>query len=135
MDRWSAAVLAVVAILYLLLGRGYPLDTLAAPGPGIFPLAAGVALLLVAVWQFVAAGRGRAEAPPRRRAPRLMAVVLVIYAAVLPTLGFVLASFALVVIAARLMGLPGWWRPAVLGACVALAARVVFVTWLGVPLP
>jgi hypothetical protein len=64
-----------------------------------------------------------------------MSVVLVLYAAGLPVVGFLLASFALVFIAARLMGLEGWWRPAALALGVAVASRVVFVTWLGVPLP
>jgi hypothetical protein len=33
------------------------------------------------------------------------------------------------------MGLPGLWRPLALGAGVVAAARVLFVWWLGVPLP
>jgi putative tricarboxylic transport membrane protein len=139
-DRWSALALAVLAIAYLVAGRPYPLDTLAAPGPGVFPLAAGLALLVVAAWMFVAAGResasgaaGAEAASPRT--PLALAAVLVLFAAALPALGFVLASFALVVVTARLMGLPGWWRPLALGAGVVAATRLVFVTWLGVPLP
>ena len=139
-DRWSAAGLGLIAIAYLVLGRRYPLDTLAEPGPGVFPLAAGTALLGLALWQLVATPGGRAPdadslAPSHRGAPWLVAAVLVTYAAVLPTVGFVLASFALVVVTARLMGLPGWWRPLALGAGVAIATRLVFLTWLGVPLP
>ena len=137
-DQWSAVGLAVLALGYLLAGRGYPLDTLATPGPGIFPLAAGVALLALAIWQFLAARRAAPEevdggAVPR--APLVMSVVLVLYAALLPVLGFVPTSFALVFVAARLMGLAGWGRPAVLALGVTLASRVLFVTWLGVPLP
>ena len=137
-DQWSALGLAVLALGYLLAGRGYPLDTLATPGPGIFPLAAGVALLALAIWQFLAARRSvpdsaRGGAVPR--APLIMSVVLALYAATLPVLGFMLTSFTLVLVAARLMGLGGWWRPAVLALGVTLASRVLFVTWLGVPLP
>ena len=44
------------------------------------------------------------------RAPLIMSAVLVLYAAALPVLGFMLTSFALVIVAARLMGLDGWWR-------------------------
>jgi putative tricarboxylic transport membrane protein len=139
-DRWSALALAVLAIAYLVAGRPYPLDTLAAPGPGVFPLAAGLALLVLAAWMFGAAGResasGSADADPRsRRTPLAIAAVLVLFAAALPALGFVPAGFALVVVTARLMGLPGWWRPLALGAGVVAATRLVFVTWLGVPLP
>ena len=58
-DQWSAAGLAVLALGYLLAGRQYPLDTLATPGPGIFPLAVGLALLALAIW----------HAPGRRPPP------------------------------------------------------------------
>jgi hypothetical protein len=64
-----------------------------------------------------------------------MSVVLALYAALLPVIGFVPTSFALVFVAARLMGLAGWGRPAALALGVTLASRVLFVTWLGVPLP
>jgi putative tricarboxylic transport membrane protein len=140
-DRWSALGLAVIALGYLLAGRRYALDTLAAPGPGVFPLAGGLALLALAAWQFATAGRiarpptADAREASRGRVPLVMAVVLILYAAALPVVGFLLASFVLVLVAARLMGLPGWWRPAALALGVVAVSRVVFVTWLGVPLP
>jgi Tripartite tricarboxylate transporter TctB family len=139
-DRWSALGLAVLALGYLVAGRRYPLDTLAAPGPGVFPFAAGLALLALAGWQLATAGRtaGHPVGDPvevTRRQPLGMAAGLVLYAAALPVIGFLSASFALVVVAARLMGLPGWWRPVALALGVVAVSRVVFVTWLGVPLP
>ena len=137
-DHWSALGLGVLALGYLLAGRRYPLDTLATPGPGIFPLAAGLALLALAVWQFVSAGRSApdpADGGGVPRAPVIMSAVLVLYAAALPVLGFLLTSFALVIVAARLMGLDGWWRPAALALGVTAASRLLFGSWLGVPLP
>ena len=137
-DHWSALGLGLLALGYLLAGRRYPLDTLATPGPGIFPLAAGLALLALAVWQFVSAGRSApdpADGGGVPRAPVIMSAVLVLYAAALPVLGFLLTSFALVIVAARLMGLDGWWRPAALGLGVTAASRLLFGSWLGVPLP
>ena len=137
-DHWSALGLAVLALGYLLASRRYPLDTLATPGPGIFPLAAGLALLGLAVWLLVAAARSApdpAGGGERPRAPLVMAAVLVLYAAALPVLGFLLTSFALVIVAARLMGLDDWWRAAALALGVTAASRLLFGTWLGVPLP
>ena len=137
-DHWSALGLAILALGYLLAGRRYPLDSLATPGPGIFPLAAGLALLALAIWQLVAAGRS-APAPAGGgavpRAPLIMSAALVLYAAALPVLGFLLTSFALVIVAARLMGLDDWWRTAALALGVTAASRLLFGTWLGVPLP
>ena len=137
-DRWSALGLAVLALGYLLAGRRYPLDTLATPGPGVVPLAAGVVLLALAIWQLLAAPRSApepADGGAERRAPLIMAAVLALYAAALPVLGFLLTSFALVFVAARLMGLDGWRRPAALALGVTVASRLLFGTWLGVPLP
>ena len=147
-DRWSAIGLALLAIGYLLAGRRYALDTLATPGPGVVPVVAGLALLGVAIWLFVVAGSARPArsvgglpetgVAPRRPVARpaiVLAAALVLYAAVLPRLGFLASSFALVVVASRLMGADGWWRPAALAVGVTAASYLVFVRWLGVPLP
>jgi|SRR5207253_1877758 len=147
-DRWSALGLALLAIGYLLAGRRYALDTLATPGPGIVPVVAGLALLGVAIWLFVVAGsvspaRSVGGLPETGVAPQrlikssqvVLAAALVLYAALLPRLGFVVASFALVVVASRLMGLRGWWRPAALALGVIAASHLLFARWLGVPLP
>jgi len=141
-DRWSAIGLAIFAVAYLLGDRRYPLDTLATPGPGLFPLAAGLALLALAVWQFTV-GRPHperestrvADAPASIGSPLVMAGVLVVYAALFPVIGFFVTSLALVFVSSRLMGLAGWWRPAALALGVTFVSHVIFVTWLGVPLP
>lgn len=147
-DRWSAVGLALLALAYLLAARRYPLDTLATPGPGIVPVIAGVALLAIAVWLFIVAGSARpaqaegglpepgvAPTRPFYLSPFVLAGALVLYVAVLPRLGFIVSSFALVVLASRLMGAPGWWRPVALALGVAAASHWLFARWLGVPLP
>jgi putative tricarboxylic transport membrane protein len=141
-DRWSAAGLAALALAYLVANSGHALDTLAAPGPGVFPLLAGVALLLVTIWQLVGTATSKsppAAAPattvPLHRAPLAMTGVLVAYAAGIGVLGFLASSAALVFVAARLMGARGWWQPVLLAVGVAIAIHVVFAVWLGVRLP
>jgi putative tricarboxylic transport membrane protein len=138
-DRWSAAALTVLAAAYLAVNRQYPLDSLAAPGPGVFPLTVGVALLVLAGWQALAPARGQPDvtkaASRGRRGPVLMIGLLLLYAAGLSALGFLVTSFLFVLVAARLMGAPDWWRPVLLALGVTLGTYVVFVAWLGVPLP
>jgi hypothetical protein len=141
----TAAALAALALAYLYASRQYPLDTLAAPGPGVFPLVTGLALLVLAACQAIAdvvrRRRGGEErvtgyrSPYQRRAPVFMAVLLAAYAACVPVLGFLASSGALVVLAARLMGLSSWRQSVALAAGVTVAVYVVFVLWLGVPLP
>jgi hypothetical protein len=150
-DLASAAGLAVLAIAYLVAGRAYPLDTLAAPGPGVFPLAVGVLLLGLAIGQGAAALR-RAGRQPGSLAPstsgdgpagepgasgRVLALtgVLVAYAVAAGLVGFLPASFALVLVSSRLLGARDWLRPALLAGGVTAAAYVIFVLWLAVPLP
>ena len=152
-DRWSAAGLALLAVMYLLVARRYPLDTLATPGPGVVPLITGVVLLAVAISLFIVAGTERparhvgglsetGAAPTRPtesarvlRSPLVLAAALLLYTALLPRLGFIACSFVLVVLASRLMGARGWWRPVVLGLGIAATAHLLFARWLGVPLP
>ena len=73
--------------------------------------------------------------PRGRWSALVLAGALVLYVALLPRLGFIVSSFALVVLASRLMGAPGWWRPAALAFGVAALGYWLFARWLGVPLP
>ena len=137
-DRWSAVGLALLAIGYLLAARRYPLDTLTTPGPGIFPLMAGMGLLAVALWQLAAkadASGGPPAGPRGLAASAVTGLVLILYAIAFPRVGFLVSSFALVVVVSRLMGLAGWWQPAALALGVTAASHAVFARWLGVPLP
>src|SRR5262245_47856918 len=101
-DFLSAAGLAVVAATYLVANRAYPLDSLATPGPGVFPLLAGLLMLGAAAGQAVAAMRpqppvtpGRGESPGRRRVLILKAI-LIGYPIAAGAIGFLTASFAVV---------------------------------------
>jgi hypothetical protein len=141
-DRRSAIGFAIFAVAYLLGDRRYPLDTLATPGPGLFPLMAGLALLALATWQFAAAGpraqpvsKVEADEPAAVGPPLTMVGVLIAYAALFRVIGFFPASLALVFVSSRLMGLAGWWRPAILALGVTASSHVLFARWLGVPLP
>ncbi|HEY7678431.1 MAG TPA: tripartite tricarboxylate transporter TctB family protein [Candidatus Methylomirabilis sp.] len=145
--------LSALATAYLVYGARYPVDTLANPGPGIFPRAAGALVLALAAWQAVRAalalrrgrpagtpplGPGIADPPPRQadeRKPLLMVAILVVYLLVVSGLGF-LASTAIVVMACtRLMGTPGWRTSILLALGAALGCYVLFEVWLKVPLP
>ena len=145
-DLASAAGLAILAVAYLLVNRTHPLDTLATPGPGVFPLAVGVLMLGVAAGQAVAAARARPTVPPsatepdpregssRRRGLALTAV-LIGYPIAAGMIGFLTASFAVVLASSRLLGAHGWLRPGALALGVIAAVYVIFAVWLGVPLP
>ncbi|HEY6005495.1 MAG TPA: tripartite tricarboxylate transporter TctB family protein [Anaeromyxobacter sp.] len=151
-DRLSGAVLLAAAAAYLWMGRGYALDTLADPGPGLFPRAAGLALALLAAAQLVSssarlrraaspAAAARDEAggpvagPARRLQVGILVLLLVAYALVLSAAGFLASTFCLTVACSKLMGARGWSRPIALAAGVLLACHLLFSVWLDVPLP
>ena len=153
-DRWCAALLALLAIAYLVSARRYPLDTLATPGPGLMPVLAAVALLGIAIWLFATsptaattssrlgptgspldATRAAGNDTPLPRKPLALCAALVLYAAILPRVGFAASSFALVVVASRLMGETSWWRPVALALGIVSVSHLLFARWLGVPLP
>jgi putative tricarboxylic transport membrane protein len=142
-DRWCAAFLALLALAYLLVARRYPVDTLATPGPGVMPVLAGFALLGIAIALFATSRRVGAARDATRAAgvpaldikPLILCAALVVYAVALPRVGFVVSSFALVVVASRLMGETSWWRPVALAVGVVTVSQLLFARWLGVPLP
>ena len=161
-DVWTAGGLAALALAYLFAAHRYALDTLATPGPGVFPLLLGALLLFLAVCQMVALVRTRrsgmagggggalparhpirekrgdavaAEPAPRHRTPLLMIGALGLYAASVTLVGFLAASGLLVVVGARLMGARGWWRAVLLAVGVVAGTHLLFAVWLGVPLP
>jgi hypothetical protein len=143
-DLGSAAGLALLALGYLAANRRYPLDSLTAPGPGVFPLAVGLLLLLLAgiqavrtVWRWV---RREADAVPRGapgepRHPLLMVGLLAAFGAAIGVIGFLPASCGLALLSSRLLGARGWWGPVALAVGVTAAVWALFVVWLGVPLP
>jgi putative tricarboxylic transport membrane protein len=68
---------------------------------------------------------------------RVLAVLalLVLYVALLPSLGFLLATLLFALPLVRALGAMSWPLTLVTAAAIALACHVVFKHWLGMPLP
>jgi putative tricarboxylic transport membrane protein len=105
-------------------------------GAKLMPAVVGGLLVLLGCAHFVRRGP-RVAWPPRdgvRRVIVLLAVVA-LYVAVLPRVGFVPATAALVLSVVRTVGPLSWPRTAVATAVIAVASHIVFRHWLGMPLP
>ena len=61
--------------------------------------------------------------------------LLVLYVALLPALGFLLATALFALPLVRLLGPTSWPRAALTAVSIAVASHVVFKHWLGMPLP
>jgi hypothetical protein len=152
-DLRGGLALVALGVAYLAYGARYPMDTLATPGPGIFPRAAGALVLALAAWQVLRATLGlKAPHPGEARPPEpaaaddpppdvdewkpiLMVAILVVYLLVVSGLGFLVSTGIVVVACSKLMATPGWRTPVLLALGAALSCYLLFEVWLKVPLP
>lgn len=117
-------------------------DTTAVVGPAVVPLPVGVLLggvgagLLVDSWTKL---REAIPGPPwqSRAGLRVLALVvaLILFALLLPLLGYVVAATALFVAAALLLGAPRGWRVVAYGWALAATVFLVFDRLIGLTLP
>jgi putative tricarboxylic transport membrane protein len=143
-DAGAALSLSALAVAGLVGARGLHLGTLRVPGPGFFPFVLASALLLVGLALFVAAVVAPREAAnatardvPRRARlrPVLALAALVGHAFLMESIGFALATVALLAVLFSIVA-PSRWPLALGGSVIAAAAvHVVFRLWLRVQLP
>lgn len=143
-ERWAAAVLTIAALIVLNEARKLRVGTVVAPGPGFFPLVLGAAFCLVSLALLVRALRTAAPPEPAGAGPadRLgrwkvagIITALVGYAFALESLGFVVATFALLVFFFRALEGQRWVAAVGGSLAVSLLTFVVFKLWLQVSLP
>lgn len=154
-QRLSSAILLLVGGGYLWYGLRYPMESLENPGPGVFPFAVGLLLVILSAWQLILTGgplrrganagtatRDACGCPPDAsnpahawHAPWCMVGVLVLYLLVVRWIGFLACTFVLVIVCSKLMGTRGWVRAVSLAGGVIVACYFLFSLWLKVPLP
>ena len=137
----AAAVLLAFGLFAITQARGLRFGTIAAPGPGFFPLCLAMALCLATIGLIVQAWRvapGATVAPAaggRRFAVVGTLVSLLVYALVLEWAGFPLATFGLLVFFFRALQRQSWLVVVTGSLATSLLAYLVFKTWLRVNLP
>jgi putative tricarboxylic transport membrane protein len=136
----AAVVLLAAALAGLVEAWRLPLGRVVAPGPGFFPFTLAAGLTVTAVLLLVRARRRPAPAPPPATPggrARLVTVVVALFAytALLGWLGFVLATFLLMLALFRAAEPHRWPVTLLAAASAAVLGHVLFKTWLGVRLP
>ena len=104
------------------------------PGPGLLPLGAAV-LLLPLVVVAVASKPISEEDFGLSWAPLLGIGALLVYAALLPKIGFAPGTGVLMILWARFLHGRSWFESIVFSAVIVAVASVGFRVLLGVPLP
>jgi hypothetical protein len=143
---WLFAFGAITALLSLQL----PLGTLRGPGSGFFPLVLGLMLMGLAAGHGVqlylarptVAAESRLATEPAGRwlddstlRVLLFMGTMVAATALLERLGYALVSFLLMLALLQILGVRRWWRSGLIAAISAVASYLIFVRWLGIPLP
>jgi len=139
-DRGAAAVLLVFGLIALEEARKLRFGSIAKPGPGFFPVVLAAAFSLVCVALLVNAMRKRdADAASGRRLvwPQIVATMaaLFVYALVLELLGFVAATFALLLFFLKALERQRWVSALAGSLVTAFVTYLVFKVWLNVQLP
>lgn len=128
----------LLGVAYTAGAMRYTVGSLVTPGPGLFPLLAGLTMTLASLIALVAESRVPSIAPAGRgesfrRVPMLVAV-LVGYALVLKPGGFLAASTALAALALVILGRRRPWPIAAIAIALGAGCYLTF-RLLGVPLP
>ena len=150
----SSLVLLLFGTIFLLYDLKYPLDQRANPGPGVFPLVVGAALVILAAWllaqdvrkpkaqgakendegakksltPFFQRNRGEAKS-------LFMIAVFIVYLMMVRWVGFFISTFLFVIFSSKLMGTKGWRKPIALSAGINLFCYLLFVTWIKLSFP
>lgn len=138
----TAALTAIVALIYLLEARRYPWGTESQPGPGLYPTLVGIVVILSALGLGVEAALrsspgvvGWPVGPARWRVLAILGPTAG-YVLLLPWLGHPLAGTLLMLGVLHVMGMRRRWLLKIaVAAAIGLGSHYVFTVLLGVPLP
>ena len=106
-------------------------------GAKLMPLIVGGALVLLGAAHLVRPAETKPAWPDAASARRVvvMFMALALYVALMPVLGFLLATFALAFVLVRMLGTYSWRRTVLATVGIAVGSHLVFQRWLGMPLP
>jgi putative tricarboxylic transport membrane protein len=143
-----AGIFLAVGIAYEWMALSMPLGALRSPGPGLFPIIVGGALILTAAACLIqnlvsnvppAPALEDAAAPVQTqgevRKAWLLVAALILYVVALKPLGFPVALTLLLMAAVRIFGYRNWLGNFAMSVLMTVIAYIVFIVWLKVPLP
>lgn len=145
MNRYESAggiFFLSVGLFFAWYARSVRVGTGAEPGPGFLPFWGGIVLAAVSAFFLARAffKRVRTESPFFPEGDSWKRVVLtgsalVLYPLLLKPLGFTLATMLFVGVLVKTVFPQGWGKTIVTAVLAAAAARIIFVTLLGIRMP
>jgi putative tricarboxylic transport membrane protein len=142
-DQWSGLFWLVFAGLVCAVSFKMGIGSFQVPGPGLFPLMAGSAvgglsllLLIKGTLNKEKGGRiGDLWTGTTWKPAVFVSASLVVYALVLIRLGFLIATFGLMLFLFSILGRGRLWIRVIVALVTVLVAYTVFRVWLDVQLP
>jgi hypothetical protein len=136
-DVGAAATFILIGVAGLWFGRQYDLGTASQMGPGYMPMLLSIGLILfgMVVGLRALAMQGPAFERIRWRSALLILAAILAFALLIETAGLLVATFAVVILAACASGETSWKETIGLAFCLAIFCVVVFVFALKQPIP
>lgn len=146
--RIAAGVVGLVlSVVYLWAASALPIGTMARPGAAIFPLACGSLLAIASATLVIQQYRARTtegstetvQLPRHAELRRILvfAAMLLLFVPLLTAVGYLGATFILVVVLLRALklGSRAWWRVIAMSAVISVVTWLLFTELLNVHLP
>ena len=119
------------------------LGTFHSPGPGFLPFWAGVVLgtfSIILIVTSIVKKKGREKLTEMWKGMAWMKVILVLfslflYILLLPRIGYITATFGLMIFMSGIIKRSKLWTQVVIPLITVLASYFIFNTWLGIQLP
>ena len=137
-DFWSGVMFTAFGLGILAVARDYPFGTTTRMGAGFFPtvLATVLAALGVIILVRACVTKRKDKVSGLVLMPLLLVLVATaLYGALVNEIGFIVATFLCVLIAARASRQGRWLSQVILAAGTTLCCYLIFIYGLGLPLP
>lgn len=138
-ERVISVGILVFALTYFAGSMALKSGTLAQPGPGKFPVAIALCLLVAAAWNVWRRFQERGIGDERRRwahiKPTGIAVILILYPVLLNTCSFLISFFIVLFALFRLLHFKTMWVSLMTALFTTIIAFVVCSGFLGVVVP
>jgi putative tricarboxylic transport membrane protein len=142
-DQLSGFFWLAISIFVCIEARRVGVGDFRSQGPGFLPFLSGVMLSALSISLVVSSTLKKTEKPEIKNLWKgmswgkvaLILSLLLIYALLLPILGYLMATFGLIILLLGIIGKTKVWIKVVASIITALSTYIVFYVWLGVQLP
>jgi hypothetical protein len=138
-DFWAGVLFALTGVLFMVLSNQYTLGSAAKMGPGYFPTVLGGLMTVLGLMMLVPAVRASAAEkridPIDPRTIGLILAAVALYALTLPSLGFIVSLFLLVIVSSLASHEFSWKATAISSVVLLIGSWLVFVKGLELQFP